>query len=42
MQGQEEAGGVREDLNEQAQKATGVLRPLRLVIDNYPEKSRKD
>ncbi len=29
---------VREDLNEQAQRAMGVLRPLRLVIDNYPEK----
>lgn len=28
---------VREDLNERAQRAMGVLRPLRLVIDNYPE-----
>ena len=28
---------VREDLNQRAQRAMGVLRPLRLVIDNYPE-----
>ncbi len=28
---------VRDDLNERAQRAMGVLRPLRLVIDNYPE-----
>ncbi|MEA2013767.1 MAG: glutamine--tRNA ligase/YqeY domain fusion protein [Thermodesulfobacteriota bacterium] len=28
---------VREDLNEQAPRAMGVLRPLRVVIDNYPE-----
>lgn len=28
---------VREDLNERAQRVMGVLRPLRLVIDNYPE-----
>ncbi|MCX8118373.1 MAG: glutamine--tRNA ligase/YqeY domain fusion protein [Desulfobacterota bacterium] len=28
---------VREDLNERAQRAMAVLRPLRLVIDNYPE-----
>ncbi|MDO9350520.1 MAG: glutamine--tRNA ligase/YqeY domain fusion protein [Deltaproteobacteria bacterium] len=28
---------VREDLNERAQRVLGVLRPLRLVIDNYPE-----
>lgn len=28
---------VRDDLNEQAPRAMGVLRPLRLVIDNYPE-----
>lgn len=27
---------VREDLNERAKRAMGVLRPLRLVIDNYP------
>ena len=28
---------VRDDLNEKAPRAMGVLRPLRLVIDNYPE-----
>ncbi len=28
---------VRDDLNERAQRVMGVLRPLRLVIDNYPE-----
>jgi glutaminyl-tRNA synthetase len=28
---------VREDLNERAARVMGVLRPLRLVIDNYPE-----
>jgi len=28
---------VREDLNERALRVLGVLRPLRLVIDNYPE-----
>ena len=28
---------VREDLNEQAPRAMAVLRPLRVVIDNYPE-----
>ena len=28
---------VREDLNERAPRAMGVLRPLRVVIDNYPE-----
>jgi len=28
---------VRDDLNERAPRAMGVLRPLRLVIDNYPE-----
>lgn len=28
---------VREDLNKKAQRAMGVLRPLKLVIDNYPE-----
>ncbi len=28
---------VRDDLNEQAPRAMAVLRPLRLVIDNYPE-----
>jgi glutaminyl-tRNA synthetase len=29
--------GVREDLNRHAPRAMGVLRPLRVVIDNYPE-----
>ena len=29
--------GVREDLNRQARRVMGVLRPLRVVIDNYPE-----
>ncbi|HPQ42665.1 MAG TPA: glutamine--tRNA ligase/YqeY domain fusion protein [Syntrophales bacterium] len=28
---------VREDLNEQASRVMGVLNPLRVVIDNYPE-----
>ncbi len=28
---------VREDLNEKAPRVMAVLRPLRLVIDNYPE-----
>ncbi len=28
---------VREDLNKRAKRVMGVLRPLRLVIDNYPE-----
>jgi glutaminyl-tRNA synthetase len=28
---------VREDLNRRARRAMGVLRPLRLVIENYPE-----
>lgn len=28
---------VRDDLNERSQRAMGVLKPLRLVIDNYPE-----
>jgi len=28
---------VREDLNEQAPRAMAVLRPLKLVIENYPE-----
>jgi glutaminyl-tRNA synthetase len=28
---------VREDLNERAPRAMAVLRPLRLVIDNYPD-----
>jgi glutaminyl-tRNA synthetase len=28
---------VREDLNKRAQRVMGVLRPLRLVVENYPE-----
>jgi len=28
---------VREDLNERSPRVMGVLRPLRVVIDNYPE-----
>jgi len=28
---------LREDLNKRAQRVMGVLHPLRLVIDNYPE-----
>jgi glutaminyl-tRNA synthetase len=28
---------VREDLNQKAPRAMGVLRPLKLIIDNYPE-----
>ncbi|MFC1920940.1 glutamine--tRNA ligase/YqeY domain fusion protein [Chloroflexota bacterium] len=28
---------LRQDLNQSAQRVMGVLRPLRLVIDNYPE-----
>ena len=28
---------IREDLNRRAPRVMGVLRPLRLVIDNYPE-----
>jgi glutaminyl-tRNA synthetase len=28
---------LREDLNQRAQRFMGVLRPLRVVIDNYPE-----
>src|SRR5260221_4982415 len=28
---------VREDLNKRAHRAMAVLKPLKLVIDNYPE-----
>ncbi len=28
---------VRDDLNEKAPRVMAVLRPLRVVIDNYPE-----
>jgi glutaminyl-tRNA synthetase len=28
---------VREDLNRQARRALAVLRPLKVVIENYPD-----
>ena len=28
---------IREDLNKRAQRVMGVLRPLKVVIDNFPE-----
>ena len=28
---------VREDLNRRAPRAMAVLRPLKVIIDNYPE-----
>ncbi len=28
---------IREDLNQRASRALGVLRPLKIIIDNYPE-----
>jgi glutaminyl-tRNA synthetase len=33
---------VREDLNQRAPRVMGVLRPLRVVIDNYPEDHVED
>ena len=33
---------VREDLNRRAPRVMGVLRPLRVVIDNYPEGAVED
>jgi glutaminyl-tRNA synthetase len=33
---------VREDLNESAQRVMGVLRPLKVIIDNYPEGRTED
>ena len=33
---------VREDLNRRAQRALAVLRPLKVVIDNYPEDRVED
>src|ERR1700758_5316706 len=33
---------VREDLNRRAQRAMAVLRPLKVVIDNYPENQVED
>ncbi len=33
---------VREDLNESAQRAMAVLRPLKVVVDNYPEEKTEE
>ncbi|MGB9700662.1 MAG: glutamine--tRNA ligase/YqeY domain fusion protein [Thermodesulfobacteriota bacterium] len=33
---------VRDDLNEKAPRAMGVLRPLKLIIDNYPKNQVED
>jgi glutaminyl-tRNA synthetase len=33
---------VREDLNRRAPRAMGVLRPLKVVIDNYPQDKTED
>jgi glutaminyl-tRNA synthetase len=33
---------LREDLNKRAPRVMGVLRPLRLVIDNYPENQAEE
>jgi glutaminyl-tRNA synthetase len=33
---------IREDLNERAPRAMAVLRPLKVVIENYPEKKFED
>jgi glutaminyl-tRNA synthetase len=33
---------IREDLNEKAPRHMGVLRPLRVVIENYPENQTED
>jgi glutaminyl-tRNA synthetase len=33
---------LREDLNRRASRAMGVLRPLRVVIENYPEAQTED
>ena len=35
-------GCVREDLDPKAPRATAVLRPLKLIIDNYPEGQTED
>jgi glutaminyl-tRNA synthetase len=32
---------LREDLNERAQRRIAVLRPLKLIIDNYPEQAEE-
>src|SRR6476620_378707 len=33
---------IREDLNHRAPRAMAVLRPLKVVIENYPEKKEED
>jgi glutaminyl-tRNA synthetase len=33
---------VREDLNEKAPRVMGILRPLRVIIDNYPEEQTEE
>ncbi len=33
---------IRVDLNERAQRVMGVLRPLKVIIDNYPEDRTED
>jgi len=33
---------LREDLNKRAQRVMGVLRPLKVVIDNYPEDQKEE
>ena len=33
---------VREDLNKRAPRAMAVLRPLKVVIDNYPESQTEE
>ena len=33
---------VREDLNKRAPRAMAVLRPLKVIIDNYPENQREE
>ncbi len=33
---------IREDLNKRAPRVMGVLRPLRVVIDNYPENEKEE
>jgi len=33
---------MREELNESAPRALGILRPLKLIIDNYPEQEEEE
>ncbi len=35
-------GAIRDDLNQRAPRAMAVLRPLKVVIENYPEKKTED